>query len=67
MGRAYDEAVLEITDPGSGEVEAAAVVSGSAGDLDCHLWNRPPTGPIERTGDPAALAAFDTVLAEGIQ
>jgi uncharacterized protein (TIGR03083 family) len=68
-GRAYDEAVLEIADdPARGDdVEAAAVVSGSAGDLDCHLWNRPTLRPVERTGDPAALAAFDAVLAEGIQ
>jgi uncharacterized protein (TIGR03083 family) len=68
-GREYDEAVLEIADdPGRGDdVEVVAVVSGAAGDLDCHLWNRPPLGPVERDGDPGALAALDVVLAEGIQ
>jgi hypothetical protein len=31
------------------------------------LWNRPPVGTMTRTGDEAVLAAFDAVIAEGVQ
>ncbi len=45
---------------------ATAEISGSAADLDCWLWNRPPEGEITRDGDAAALAAVDAVLADSI-
>ena len=31
-------------------LEVAAEVRGSAADLDCWLWRRPPVGTLERTG-----------------
>jgi uncharacterized protein (TIGR03083 family) len=45
---------------------SAGQVCGSAADLDCWLWNRPPQGEIARTGDPAALVAIDRVLGYSI-
>ncbi|MEO7131182.1 MAG: maleylpyruvate isomerase N-terminal domain-containing protein [Dermatophilaceae bacterium] len=42
--------------------QGPAQVRGSAADLDCWLWNRPPTGSLERQGDPAALASIDAVV-----
>lgn len=46
---------------------ATAEVSGTAADLDCWLWRRPPFGEISRRGDPATLAALDDVMADGIR
>jgi uncharacterized protein (TIGR03083 family) len=51
------------TDPGG---PAAAEVSGTAADLDCWLWHRPPLGLVERSGDAAAVRALDQVLRPGI-
>jgi hypothetical protein len=31
------------------------------------LWNRPPTGAVARSGDEGVLAAFDALVAEGVQ
>jgi uncharacterized protein (TIGR03083 family) len=61
----YDEPGMEIADSGLGS-EAAATISGSAADLDCWIWHRPPTGPVGRAGDPAVLAALDSAIAPGI-
>lgn len=44
------------------DLTAMARVLGTAADLDCWLWNRPPTGGLERHGEPAALGALDRVL-----
>ena len=66
-GAPYDEPTLDVTDDPSGRQRAAASWRGSAADLDCALWNRPPFAPIERRGDPATLDAFAAVLAEGVQ
>ena len=41
---------------------SAPEVCGTAADLDCWLWNRPLAGELSRSGDPAALAAVDSVL-----
>jgi uncharacterized protein (TIGR03083 family) len=41
---------------------AVAEITGSAADLDCWLWNRPPHGEITRDGDPTSLARVDEVL-----
>jgi|ERR1022692_1450733 uncharacterized protein (TIGR03083 family) len=61
----YDELGMEIADSELG-ASAAAMISGSAADLDCWLWHRPPTGSVDRAGDPAVLAAFDSAIASGI-
>ncbi len=63
--RSYDQPFFSVatTDPGT---SAAATIAGSAADLDCYLWNRPPLGTIDRSGDEAALAAFDAKIAEGV-
>jgi uncharacterized protein (TIGR03083 family) len=63
-GEQYDEPAFDVTDEAA---EATATVRGSAGDLNCLLWNRPTLGQVEHTGDSASLAAFDEVLAVGIQ
>lgn len=63
--RSYDEPSLAVLDDGSGE-PAAATISGSAADLDCWLWNRPPAGRVDRAGDPDALSSFDAAIAAGI-
>jgi uncharacterized protein (TIGR03083 family) len=66
-GKAYDEPTLDVADGSSGERSAAAAWRGTAADVDCTLWNRPPFTPVERTGDPVTLDAFAAVLAEGVQ
>ena len=65
-GTTYDDPVLDVAPADDGR-EVAATISGTAADVDCLLWNRPPAGPVTRTGDEAVLAAFDAVLAEGVQ
>jgi uncharacterized protein (TIGR03083 family) len=45
---------------------AAATVRGTAADLDCWLWHRPPVGPVECTGDPLVLERLDQTIAPGI-
>ncbi len=65
-GTEYDDPTLEVAADDDGR-EAAATISGTAADVDCVLWNRPPVGTVTRSGDPAVLAAFDAVLAEGVQ
>lgn len=63
--KSYDEPDIHPaeTDPGG---EAAATVTGSAADLDCWLWSRPTVGSVKRSGDREVLAAFDEILAPGI-
>lgn len=61
----YDEAGLHAAARDPGE-EAAATVRGSAADLDCWLWRRPPPGRIDRSGDQETLSRFDVVIAPGI-
>jgi uncharacterized protein (TIGR03083 family) len=65
-GTAYDEANIHPSDQDPG-TEAAAEVAGSAADLDCWLWHRPPVTPVQRTGDQQALSRFDTTIAPGIR
>ena len=50
-------------DPGS---SAAAEVAGTAADLDCWLWHRPPTGPVERSGDRQVLDRYEAAITPGI-
>jgi uncharacterized protein (TIGR03083 family) len=50
-------------DPGD---PAAAEVHGTAADLDCWLWHRPPLTPVTHSGAPEALARFESITAPGI-
>jgi uncharacterized protein (TIGR03083 family) len=61
----YDEPSLQVAvgDPGEG---AAATISGMAADLDCWLWQRPPLGHIDRSGEEDLLTGFQSVIAQGI-
>jgi uncharacterized protein (TIGR03083 family) len=69
-GTAHDDlylTVAETDDDGSDSGEpAAATMSGAAADLDCWLWNRPPVGQVERTGDPAVLERFDRTITAAV-
>jgi hypothetical protein len=60
----YDQPSIQVTSAaGTG---TAASVCGTAADLDCWLWRRPPLMPLGRSGDPAVLSAFDSMIASGI-
>jgi uncharacterized protein (TIGR03083 family) len=61
----YDEPAIHAaaTDPGD---PAAAEVEGTAADLDCWLWHRPPYARVTTSGDPGVLAHFGSVIAKGI-
>jgi len=65
-GTGYDDPVLVIADRDPGTA-TNATISGTAADLDCWLWNRPPVNAIEREGDAVVLSGFDAVLTEGVQ
>ncbi len=65
-GTTYDEPMLDVAEADDGR-EVAATISGTAADVDCVLWNRPPAGTVTRTGDEAVLAAFGALIAEGVQ
>ncbi len=60
--QSYDEPGIRAAgaDPGT---PAAATITGTAADLDCWIWHRPPLGPVQRSGDAAALGGFDSVIA----
>lgn len=64
-GTSYDEQEPHPDDVDSGE-EVAATITGSAADLDCWLWNRPPLQDVSRTGDAHVLAELDQSIAPGI-
>jgi hypothetical protein len=63
--KSYDESFIHAADADPG-TPAAATITGSAADLDCWLWNRPPTGTIDRSGAQEVLAAFDAKIAGGV-
>ena len=48
------------------EVSTTATVSGTAADLDCWLWRRPPLGEITTTGSEETLARLADVMADGV-
>ena len=64
-GNACDETAIADAgaDPGT---EAAATVTGTAADLDCWLWNRPPAGTVRRAGRDDVLTDFGVMLAQGL-
>jgi uncharacterized protein (TIGR03083 family) len=64
-GKAYDQPGLLVADADPG-TETAAAIEGSAADLDCLLWNRPPIATVDRSGDPSVLGYLDALLAAGI-
>ena len=64
-GTSYDDPDIQPAAADSGQ-PAGAEISGSAADLDCWLWHRPPLGPVERTGDPEVLRGFQEAIAPGI-
>ncbi|HUZ52774.1 MAG TPA: maleylpyruvate isomerase N-terminal domain-containing protein [Streptosporangiaceae bacterium] len=63
--KSYDRPGIQVTgtDPGT---PAAATVRGTADDLDCWLWHRPPDTPLERSGNVGILGEFDAVIADGV-
>jgi uncharacterized protein (TIGR03083 family) len=62
--RSYDESSIRVSgDPGEGE---SASVTGNAAALDCWLWQRPPVGQVERSGDEALLAGLQSLISGGI-
>jgi len=65
-GKSYDEPHSVVADTDAGE-HAPASVSGSAADLDCWLWGRPPVGSIDRSGDEQIHARFQEFIAQGIE
>jgi len=64
-GTSYDEPDIHADDRDPGSA-AAAEVCGTAADLDCWLWHRPPLTPVERSGDQQALSGFESAIAPGI-
>lgn len=64
-GTSYNEPDFHVADSDSGQ-PASAHISGSAADLDCWLWHRPPAAPTVRTGNGDVLAEFDTAIAPGL-
>lgn len=64
-GVAHDEADLVVADTDSG-VDAKATFTGTAADLDCFLWGRPPLVAIDRTGNEDVLAGFETIIGQGV-
>jgi uncharacterized protein (TIGR03083 family) len=65
-GKEYvDERDMRIA-PTDDEAPTAATVRGTAGDLDCWLWNREPLGPVERSGDEEVLAELHRTTGGGI-
>jgi uncharacterized protein (TIGR03083 family) len=48
------------------DAQAMAEIRGTAADLDCWLWHRPPVGTIDKSGDEDLLRLFDATIAPGI-
>jgi hypothetical protein len=64
-GTEYDQPGMCVADADPG-TQPAATIEGSAADLDCILWRRPPIAAVTRSGDPGVLGEFDSLLAAGI-
>ncbi|HEU5486053.1 MAG TPA: maleylpyruvate isomerase family mycothiol-dependent enzyme [Microlunatus sp.] len=62
-GPEHDFACLDWATEG---IVPTAEVAGTAADLDCWLWRRPPTGDVTRTGAPSTLARLGEVMADGV-
>jgi uncharacterized protein (TIGR03083 family) len=64
-GTAYDEPDARAAESDQG-AEAAAEIAGTAADLDCWLWHRPPIGPVGQSGDRQVLDRYAAAIAPGI-
>jgi uncharacterized protein (TIGR03083 family) len=60
-----DEPDIQVADVDPGGA-AQATISGTAEDLDCWLWQRPPLTEPERDGDLSVLDAFQSTISPGI-
>jgi uncharacterized protein (TIGR03083 family) len=63
--KSYDQPIIHVADADPG-TSPAATITGPAADLDCWLWNRPPLEPVSRSGEQGVLAAFDDLIADGV-
>jgi uncharacterized protein (TIGR03083 family) len=61
----YDQPCVQAASRDTGG-PAEAHITGSAADLDCWLWHRPPVGQVDRSGDDRLLGRFDASIASGI-
>ena len=64
-GTSYDEPDFSVGGSDSG-ASASALISGTAADLDCWLWHRPPAAAIDQSGDSEVLSEFAAAIASGI-
>jgi uncharacterized protein (TIGR03083 family) len=64
-GTVIDEPDIHAAETDQG-AEAAVLVAGSAADLNCWLWHRPPAALIEFSGNRQVLSGFESVIAPGI-
>jgi uncharacterized protein (TIGR03083 family) len=62
-GKANDFWCLDQAPSGS---QPTLQISGSAEDLDCWLWRRPPRGSVDIEGDQQTLAKLQSVIEDGI-
>ena len=63
--KSYDQPTICVADADP-PASAPATITGTAADLDCWLWNRPPLESISRSGEKAVLTAFDDLIADGV-
>lgn len=61
-GSPVDETDLRVVDTHARD-DAAATIEGTAADLDCWLWHRPPVGEPRRRGDQDVLDRLAAVVA----
>jgi uncharacterized protein (TIGR03083 family) len=64
-GKSYDEPDIHVTASDTG-ADAGAEITGSAGDLDCWLWNRGPLGQVTQSGDQQVLDGFGAIITSPI-
>ena len=65
-GQVVDEPAFLVSDVDDGQ-GAGATITGTAADLDCWLWRRPPVGSVDQGGDADVLAAVAQMIGGGIQ
>lgn len=65
-GTTHDEPDISIAQDDDGR-ETAAAIEGTAEDLDCWLWNRPPVDEVRRSGDDEVLTHLEEIFAQEIR
>ena len=60
-GKSCDEPDIHIAGSDTGE-PVRAEITGTAADLDCWIWRRPPLGPVEQSGDHDILDGLDEAI-----